>query len=196
MEEAEEEPMPIVLLEGCDKSGKSTIAERIKACWETRYGRAEIIHKGPIPPNKDPMQEYWSELPRPEIHELYILDRWHVGELVYGPIYRGKSKITFGDALRIQAAMERRGLVAIHMTADPAVIRQRFIEDGEDFAKLEDIPRILDGFNQAVTAIRKSSGVFPGFWVFRSDQHIGPPMVQHIVESAAIRGLKAEVKHA
>lgn len=180
--------MPLVLLEGVDKSGKSTMAERVKVCWETRYGRAEIWHRGPVPDGKDPMQEYWSELPDPDLHELYILDRWHIGELVYGPIYRGGSKITLGDALRVQMAMKRRGLVPIYMTASYETVRSRFISDGEKFSKVEDITAILNGYHDVLKNFRD-------FWTIRSDQHIGPPMIQRIVESAATRGMQAKVKH-
>jgi hypothetical protein len=179
--------MGLILLEGCDKTGKSTMAERLKACWENRYGGVEIIHRGPIPPGKDPMQEYWSELPDPEPDKLSILDRWHLGELVYGPLYRDRSKITTGDAQRIHAALKMRGALMILMEAPEPIVEQRFLAEGEDFTAINHIPWILARFHDMAMMLGDMR-------IVDSSIPISPQDIQSAVELTHRRAIDAARK--
>ena len=88
----------IIVLEGCDGSGKSTLAKYLCAKYDLEYH-----HEGPLPPQV-PALEYYGGLVercRWSIHrgdvKGFVLDRLAFGEMVYGPIYRGHSRLSWAE---------------------------------------------------------------------------------------------------
>lgn len=85
--------MPVVIIEGVDGSGKSTFADRVaqKLIDETD---ANVVraHKG-VPENDSMLVEYFDPIKALGPNDVLIADRWHVGEMIYGPLYRGSSKM-------------------------------------------------------------------------------------------------------
>jgi hypothetical protein len=75
-----------LLLEGPDGGGKTTLAQALCA-----VGYA-YRHEGPPPPTMPALQHYAGILAR--LDEPTLLDRFHLGERVYGPIVRGRSGLT------------------------------------------------------------------------------------------------------
>jgi len=125
--------MPIIILEGIDGSGKSTLAQRIaeKSTLKTR-----IEHRGPI--ENTVQEEYVKPLFDVELDELLIADRWHVGEMIYGPLYRGKTLVApYLGA--IESILDWFGAVRIIMSPPIEVVRQRLEERGEDYLEPEHI---------------------------------------------------------
>lgn len=76
----------LIILEGPDGSGKSTLA---KALQQETGG--DIIHRSA--PVEHPLIEYVAPLSGYNGSGTLILDRWHLGEEVYGPLYRGGSRL-------------------------------------------------------------------------------------------------------
>lgn len=73
----------LTVIEGPDGAGKSTLADQLAAL----YGRTTVLHQGPF--ESDPFHETLETLrPRLERGESVIWDRSHLGEQVYGPIFR------------------------------------------------------------------------------------------------------------
>lgn len=89
-------PAKVVVLEGCDGSGKTVLARRLAA--EHGY---EIVKTGPPAPGEDPGLSYITALrgalARPG---RTVFDRLHLGELIYGPLLRGGSRLD-GGGLRV-----------------------------------------------------------------------------------------------
>jgi hypothetical protein len=56
-----------------------------------------------------------------------VLDRSFVSELVYGPIDRGCSRLTFGQVARLAAAAARHGGILVHLTSQPEQIAARLL---------------------------------------------------------------------
>lgn len=78
----------IILLEGPDGAGKTTLARKLNGYY---------VHQGPF--QGDPFSETIATLrPLFEMNEDVVWDRSHLGEQVYGPIYRGVD--TLPDAKR------------------------------------------------------------------------------------------------
>lgn len=79
------QPNPIIILEGADGTGKTTLARLL----ETKYG-FRYHHEGPPPKGVD-LLRYYAHIFYTACKETQpvVFDRLHVGEAVYGPILRG-----------------------------------------------------------------------------------------------------------
>lgn len=74
----------LIILEGIDKCGKSTFAERFKDI-------AEIIH---CTKDDDMVEMLRKAAKSANSGKLVILDRNFLSEMCYGPVYRGTMQIT------------------------------------------------------------------------------------------------------
>lgn len=91
----------IIILEGPDGSGKTTLAKQLV---ESGF---KYHHEGP-PRNPDMLFVYGSKLK--EIYDAggnWVLDRFHLGENVYGPLVRGKSLLGGEEGLRVMNRLIR-----------------------------------------------------------------------------------------
>jgi len=77
----------IIVIEGCDGTGKTTLARE----FEKRGFR--YVHNGKPTPNEDLFETYTRQLLDHEKQNV-VIDRLHVGEVVYGRIMRGTSRIS------------------------------------------------------------------------------------------------------
>ena len=89
--------MKLIIIEGTDNTGKDTLISKILETYPT----ATIIHCG------KPLTKKYSSIEQDELFKLYannivnkkydnthviIMNRSHIGEYVYGVLYRGRSK--------------------------------------------------------------------------------------------------------
>lgn len=85
----------VVVIDGPDGGGKSTLALRLQDEFGFSYR-----HEGPPPPDTDALLYYRSVLFDAVLESLagkgVVLDRFALGERVYGPLIRGKD--TLGEA--------------------------------------------------------------------------------------------------
>ncbi|QCG77293.1 thymidylate kinase [Microbacterium phage BubbaBear] len=63
------------------------------------------------------------------------IDRSFLSELVYGPLYRSKSRITRRQARRLERLADRHGIVLLGMTADLNLRRLRIRARGETWTR-------------------------------------------------------------
>jgi thymidylate kinase len=144
----------IIALEGCDGSGKSTLADKLaqgilKHEETVGTGRpVEIIHasqpKGPA------LEEYELTIRDYDpVGTHLILDRWHWGETVYGPIYRGASSLTDAGLWHVDKFLDARGAIMVLMDENAETIRKRIADRGEDFLQDEHVETVIDGFESA-----------------------------------------------
>ena len=124
--------MTLIVVEGVDGAGKSTLIQKLT--------HTDVIHCGPI--KKHPMQEYIEPLLKYDGSYDMVCDRLHVGELVYGPIYRGESKLTEGGRRFIEMFLESRGALKLILDAPLDEIQRRLEHRGEDFLRPEDLERV------------------------------------------------------
>jgi thymidylate kinase len=108
---------PVIVLDGCDGAGKSTLAEDLAR----RYGHA-IIHSGRTPDNTDLAVRYRTML---TTSGQLVLDRSFISELVYGPLDHGRSRLTASEALILARHVAARGGVLVHLTGHPALLAAR-----------------------------------------------------------------------
>jgi len=86
----------VVIVEGPDGAGKTMLCAELTSMSYSWHGGVKPIveHEGPPAKGVDPFTYYTSRLLR-YLHARVprVLDRFHLGETVYGPICRGESKM-------------------------------------------------------------------------------------------------------
>ena len=131
--------MPIIVLEGPDYSGKSTLAEEIKRNWLCRpHTTATIVHTGS--PGKKPddmdIRSWASEQTKALVTKiqsnvnsclddghLVIFDRLAWGAPIYGPLHRKETNYreeNFGDLgqsgfMHVDSVLARAGAITVHV---------------------------------------------------------------------------------
>lgn len=87
------------IIEGPDGAGKTTLAR-------CAVGRA-YHHEGPPPPDVPALLHYGRRFA--EAKTSTVFDRFHVGELVYGPLLRGKSRMSGYDVVLMNRLIRATG---------------------------------------------------------------------------------------
>lgn len=123
----------IFVLEGTDGVGKTSLADAIQAARP--WSSVKRISCGPPPKNVSALDHYMglvNELVAADGSDsLAIADRLHVGELCYGPLLRGGSRITLQEAGLIDSKLKTTGAVLVHCTADvDEIVRRLTARDG------------------------------------------------------------------
>jgi len=135
----------LIVIEGVDRTGKSTLARRIAE----RIG-AEVIHAGV--PTKGSIEEYETALngydPREEEH--LVLDRWHVGEYVWPEIFGRESDFDLATRRHVEMFMSSRGATVVYGDRDREKLKKELVLHNEPLAP-EDLERASGLFAQART---------------------------------------------
>lgn len=129
--------MPIIILEGIDGSGKTTLAQHI---LELSQLKTRILHRGPLEGTIE--DELIYPLHRVEPDELLITDRWHLGEMIYGPIYRGKSEIEGFYNRVIDQILFEMDAVKVVLSPPLEIVQARLAARGEDYLKPEHVAEV------------------------------------------------------
>lgn len=131
----------LLLLEGIDKSGKSTLARKLVEEFGAEYVKFSQ-------PKRPPYDEYSEFLANAVPSKIYVLDRFMHGELVYGPIYRGKSGLDTVQLLSLEkTAASVHGSAVIYCRVPSSQVKKKFLEDGEEFTQVKDIGRIIHAYD-------------------------------------------------
>lgn len=136
----------LVIIEGCDKCGKTTLAKHIQDTFGFEY-----LHCSQ-PGEKGAYREY-IDLLNSIGSKNVVIDRFHIGEEVYGPIYRGKSGLSEGQFREIEAEINKKNGILIYCYDSDKNISKRFDEYGETFSKKQKIKEML---NLYFSALKKS----------------------------------------
>ncbi|GAA3168664.1 MULTISPECIES: hypothetical protein [Streptomyces] len=133
-----------LVLEGPDGVGKSTLAQRLSL-----HG-FRVIHSPRTPDHLDLATRYREILSGAG---RILFDRCFVSELVYGPLYRGRSRIAWSEALDLaESVINRKGLF-VHLTAPPPVIRRRLLDRDGEAASLEEVAALVTGYQRVFTTL-------------------------------------------
>lgn len=112
----------IVVLEGPDFAGKSTTAERLTSLFG-----GDVRWVGQPPASADLVAYYLDPIrdavSRPD---LVVFDRLHISELVYGPIFRGTSRLSRSQAAEIERELDAVGVLKVHIDAPDSLLLERF----------------------------------------------------------------------
>ncbi|MGV9312119.1 hypothetical protein ACWDR0_07975 [Streptomyces sp. NPDC003691] len=134
-----------LVVEGCDGVGKTTLATRL-----AQDHGFTIVHSPRTPDHLDLAGRYRELLDRPG---LLVLDRCFLSELVYGPLLRGRSRITWAQAIDLAEAVVARDGAFLHLTAPPTVIQQRLCQRDGQSAELVEVTALVAGYQRVFDAL-------------------------------------------
>lgn len=145
----------IIILEGVDGVGKTTAVDMLVQTYMTMRPTAVpplVLHRGV--PVQHPLVEYELALEgierSMEMTKLIICDRWHYGEMVYGPLYRGESLLGRAGKLHIDMFLAARGALLVHMTNSVREVEQRLGVRGDDYVKREHVGTIIRDYHRVL----------------------------------------------
>lgn len=132
----------LIILEGPDGAGKTTLAHRLTELIKSQNSLNEVryIHAGP--PERHPLDEYLHSLTHYRPNTLYhiILDRWHWGESVYPELLQRPTKLDFPARWAIDAYLKRLGAIVVLVDQFDAEYITTYAERGE----YDELTRLAD----------------------------------------------------
>ena len=131
----------VIVLEGCDGVGKTTLAEALAAL----HGFT-IVHSGRTPDGTNLVGRYETVLARPG---RLVLDRSFISELVYGPLDRGRSRLALPAAISLTRRVAERSGVLVHLTSHPEIIATRLNARQEPAPSAARIRALISAYHRA-----------------------------------------------
>jgi thymidylate kinase len=136
----------VVVLDGCDGTGKTSLANLLAA----EHGFT-IVHS-PQTPDQVGLADRYRKLI--VAGGKLVMDRCFISELVYGPIHRGRSRLSLEDAFDLAEAVTNHDGVMVHLDAPAEVIQGRLIDrDGLPGTPLEEIRDLLAAYRRVFDAV-------------------------------------------
>ncbi|OLT19779.1 hypothetical protein BJF79_47595, partial [Actinomadura sp. CNU-125] len=125
----------VIVLEGCDGVGKTTLATKL-----AHHHGYQHLHATRTPDGIDLAERYRTILATPG---RLVLDRCFISELVYGPLLHGRSRLTLEQVCDLTAAVGSREGLLVHLTAPPETIAARLHQRDGTAPSLSEVPRIF-----------------------------------------------------
>lgn len=139
----------LIILEGPDCAGKTTLADRLEELIRKRYPSTdEVLRLTSGPPTSHPLDEYVVPLLgyRPMSGTHVICDRLHWGERVYPKIFNRPSTMDLGVFYHTEAFLQSRGAYVIHALPSVDTLTSRMAIRGDDLVKPGQLAAIRAGF--------------------------------------------------
>lgn len=126
----------LIILEGLDKCGKTTYARRLE--------KDGYIYKHFSKPDdgEDVFKTYMSFLTSLDKSKKYVVDRFNMGEMVYGWFYRNSPAYSEDRYEMINLLISQWDHLFIYFCNEPEFIRAKFLEDKEESTKEKDIEQL------------------------------------------------------
>ena len=121
----------MIIIEGLDGVGKSTIVEKLK-----EYGFTNL-HYDYDKSSNDLLAKYTSVLKYQNLDNL-IADRSFFSEMVYGSVLRGGSRISDDQFVELLKLYSNIGTKVIYLSSDKDILLKRRQDDEKDFTMLSD----------------------------------------------------------
>lgn len=141
---------PKVIFEGSDATGKSTIQNILMDIMKHTF----LLHTSAPP--KGLGREYYENLLTKGLefsqylNQPFIADRFHIGESVYGSIFRGYN---FSEEFRLNVEQQllKQGFKIVYVHAEQSVVERRLKERGDWYVKTEDTQHILSRYEEELS---------------------------------------------
>jgi thymidylate kinase len=141
----------IVILEGPDGAGKTTLAETLRQRFSLNKGMVHIVKHGPYT-GVEPEQLcriYFRAMSQALTYDdTVIMDRSWISEPIYGEVYRnGANRIDTARKRMLERAALSRGAVVIHCQPDFETCAETF-EKRPNEEYLDDISQLEEVYNE------------------------------------------------
>lgn len=137
----------LIILEGPDCVGKSTLAERIAATFMHSRQPYHLFRAGP-PGKTHPLNAYVTPLLRFGPEDVVLCDRWHVGEVVYPCVMDRPTRMTVGMFNWIELFLQSRGATTLVLNEPDEKLIRRFSERGDDYVNAPQLLRAAEVFRR------------------------------------------------
>lgn len=142
----------IIILEGEDGAGKSTLADMIESRF---HSRRRVVREAYGPPSYDPDSsssyqeqvylQHMRLLDEARLHPqtVYVIDRFHWGTIAYGRVFRPERDLDgWGDMgrerfLSVETAVAQAGGITVYVTNDLDTLAGRIASRGDEFLKVD-----------------------------------------------------------
>lgn len=127
--------MPCIVIEGVDNSGKTTLANQLVKDFGYRYRHSGVPSEG-----ENLFNTYFNVL-KYGLTDKIVADRLHVGEMVYGPEIRGRSRISTAEFRILNRVLNAGGGMIVlcdvdDVTRDQDDHREHYVKDKSLYPKL------------------------------------------------------------
>ena len=123
----------IIIIEGPDGSGKTSLAEKISK--QTKY---PIIHRTQPKSEEEKKRMMGEYLQLIRSNKNCILDRCWYSEMAYGPVMRDASVLSYPQMYELEEMLAKTGAIIIYATGPKAALWQRCQRRGEDYVTSRD----------------------------------------------------------
>lgn len=138
----------IFVLEGPDGAGKSTLADSIDLDIRLVDPQSIVARMHFGAPKEHPFVEYMRHLTAwldnvsglPREHRYLIIDRFHLGENVYGTALRDNPIMTYSQLKAIDDLLDHLGAVKIFVDAPNEELERRLLVRGDDIFTEDKMP--------------------------------------------------------
>lgn len=138
----------LILVEGCDKSGKSSLIRELSKLLDFPVWKNQIKPDNSLASNKLINSIYLTAYTVVQASkQSMIFDRSHITEFVYARVLRNYDPLPgYLEVTNELVTRFYKNVLVIQMTAPTAVIRDRFVSDGETFVTAEQIDMIKEEY--------------------------------------------------
>lgn len=139
----------LFIIEGADGSGKTSFAEMLSK--QTGY---PILHRSQ-PKDEDEKVRMFDEYMRlASSSKNVILDRCWYSEMVYGPVMRDESVLSYPDMYKLERAAKKHGAIIIYCTDKIETLWKRCQRRGEDYiVDANTYKQIYDGYEELMRGV-------------------------------------------
>lgn len=138
----------LILIEGPDCAGKTTLANDVIVTLRKIYphDRIELLHRGP--PTRHPLDEYVTPLLdyRPNQRRHIVCDRWHWGEAVYPHVMGRTTQQDDGVFNYIEMFLASRGALVVPVIPSVSEIRDCIERRGDSVVQPSQALLLVRGF--------------------------------------------------
>lgn len=134
----------IIIIEGPDGSGKTTLAEKLSR--QTKY---PILHRTQPKTEEEKKLMMGEYLQTIRSGKNMIFDRCWYSEMAYGPVMRDASVISYPEMYELEEQLAKTGALIIYATGPKAALWQRCQRRGEEYITSRDnFNAICDNFDK------------------------------------------------
>jgi thymidylate kinase len=130
----------MIVIDGCDGSGKSTLVEYIK-----KNSAIQLIK--PFYPKQDQLSYY---LHSPAQYASYYLERYYTSELVYPQFKEGRDQMQPWHHYLIEAGLMPFAPVILYVRPDKETILNNLRVRGDDYVHLEEVDQMLHFYDDVM----------------------------------------------